>query len=40
MTGKKKYEPKMLYSVTLADLVPDDNFYRRLESVFRHEIFI
>ncbi|MDZ7767030.1 MAG: transposase [Melioribacteraceae bacterium] len=33
MTGKKKYEPKMLYSVTLADLVPDDNFYRRLESV-------
>jgi transposase len=33
MTGKKKYEPKMLYSVTLDDLVPEDDFYRRLESV-------
>lgn len=33
MTGKKKYEPKMLYSVTLDDLVPEDDFYRKLESV-------
>ncbi|MCZ7602119.1 MAG: IS1182 family transposase [Melioribacteraceae bacterium] len=33
MTGKKKYEPKMLYSVTLDDLVPEDDFYRKLESI-------
>jgi transposase len=33
MTGKKKYEPKMLYSVTLDDLVPKDDFYRKLESI-------
>ena len=33
MLGKKKYEPKMLYSITLEDLVPEDDFYRRLESI-------
>ena len=33
MVGKKKYEPKMLYSVTLEDLVPEDDFYRRLDKI-------
>jgi transposase len=33
MLGKKKYEPKMLYCITLEDLVPEDDFYRRLESI-------
>jgi transposase len=28
--GKKELEPKLLYSVTIEDLVPGDNFYRRL----------
>ncbi len=30
MMGKKELEPKLLYSVTIEDLVPGDNFYRRL----------
>jgi transposase len=33
MIGKKRYSPKMLYSVSLEDLVPEDDFYRRLESI-------
>ena len=30
MQGKKQLQPKMLYTVTLEQLVPLDNFYRRL----------
>lgn len=30
MMGKKVLEPKLLYTVTLEDLVPRDNFYRQL----------
>lgn len=30
MQGKKQLQPKMLYTVTLEQLVPQDNFYRRL----------
>lgn len=30
MQGKKHLQPKMLYTVTLEQLVPRDNFYRRL----------
>ncbi|HVE61109.1 MAG TPA: IS1182 family transposase [Chitinophagaceae bacterium] len=30
MQGKKQLQPKMLYTVTLEQLVPSDNFYRRL----------
>lgn len=30
MQGKKELVPKMLYTVSLAELVPKDNFYRRL----------
>jgi len=30
MMGEKKLEPKLLYSITLLDLVPRDNFYRQL----------
>jgi transposase len=30
MQGRKDYQPKMLYQVYLADLVPQDNFYRQL----------
>ena len=30
MQGKKHFHPKLLYTVTLEQLVPPDNFYRRL----------
>ncbi len=30
MQGKKQIEPKLLYTITLEQLVPADNFYRRL----------
>ena len=30
MQGKKQLHPKMLYTITLEQLVPQDNFYRRL----------
>ena len=30
MQGKKELVPKMLYSISLQELVPKDNFYRRL----------
>lgn len=30
MQGKKQIKPKMLYTITLEQLVPPDNFYRRL----------
>lgn len=33
MVGKKQYEPRFLYGVSLDDLVAEDNFYRRLEKV-------
>jgi len=33
MQGKKHIEPKMLYTVTLEQLVPADNYYRRLNKV-------
>ena len=33
MQGKKQLQPKMLYTVTLEQLVPADNFYRRLNKV-------
>lgn len=31
MMGKKEYQPKLMYMVTLEDLVPGDNFYRQLD---------
>jgi transposase len=31
MQGKKQLQPKMLYTITLEQLVPQDNFYRRLK---------
>ena len=30
MQGHKIYQPKILYQVQLHDLVPQDNFYRKL----------
>lgn len=30
MQGRKNFNPKMLYQVHLDDLVPQDNFYRRI----------
>jgi transposase len=33
MLGKKRYEAKMMYSVTLEDLVPGDNFYRVIDGL-------
>jgi transposase len=31
MMGKKRFQAKLMYTVSLEDLVPEDNFYRRLE---------
>jgi len=31
MLGKKKFEPKIMYNLTLDDLVPEDNLYRQIE---------
>jgi transposase len=33
MQGKKIYTPKLMYQVHLSNLVPKDNFYRKLEEV-------
>jgi transposase len=33
MQGKKIYTPKLMYQVHLDNLVPRDNFYRKLEEV-------
>lgn len=33
MLGKKKFEPKLMYNLTIDDLVPEDDFYRRLEDI-------
>lgn len=33
MQGKKTYTPKLMYQVHLNSLVPQDNFYRRLDKV-------
>lgn len=33
MMGKKKCQAKLMYNITLEDLVPGDNFYRRLEKL-------
>ncbi len=32
MQGKKTFTPKMLYSISLEELVPENNFYRRLRT--------
>ncbi len=32
MQGKKKYTPKIFYQLSLDALVPEDNFYRKLQS--------
>src|SRR5690554_3886976 len=32
MQGKKKFTPKLFYQVSLEDLVPEDNFYRKLQT--------
>lgn len=34
MQGKKQLQPKVLYTITLEQLVPADNFYRRLNKPF------
>jgi hypothetical protein len=31
MQGRKKLTPKMLYQVHIEDVVPERNFYRRLD---------
>ncbi len=33
MIGKKDFQPKLLYNVSLEELVPKDNFYRALERI-------
>ena len=37
MQGKKQLTPKMLYTITLEQLVPQDNFYRRLRKAIALE---
>jgi len=31
MLGKKKFEPKLMYNLTIDDLVPEDNIYRQID---------
>jgi len=31
MLGKKKFEPKLMYNLTIADLVPEDSIYRQID---------
>ena len=31
MLGKKKFEPKIMYNLTLDELVPEDNIYRQID---------
>ncbi len=33
MLGKKKFKPKLIYNLTIDDLVPGDNFYRLLDDL-------
>ena len=33
MLGKKKFEPKLIYNLTIDELVPEDNFYRLLDDL-------
>lgn len=33
MLGKKKFEPKLMYNLTMEELVPVNNFYRRLDDL-------
>ena len=33
MLGKKNFEPKFLYNISLQDLVPANDFYRLLEKI-------
>ncbi len=33
MLGKKKFEPKLMYNLTIDDLVAEDNFYRVLDDL-------
>jgi transposase len=33
MLGKKRFQPKLIYNLTLEDLVPENDFYRRLEKI-------
>jgi len=33
--GKKKFEPKLIYNLTIDDLVPEDDFYRKLNKLFK-----
>ena len=32
MQGKKNFTPQLFVSVNLLDLVPEDNFYRKLQT--------
>ncbi len=33
MLGKKKFEPKLVYNLSIDDLVPKDEYYRRVEQI-------
>ena len=35
MIGKKKFQPKGFYMVSIEDLVPEDNFYRQLNKILK-----
>ncbi|MFN3917648.1 MAG: hypothetical protein ACK4K0_07890 [Flavobacteriales bacterium] len=40
MQGKKEIHPKLLYQLSIEDLVPQDNFYRTLEEANRLTLFV
>ena len=33
MLGRKKFEPKLMYAVSLEDLIPEDNFYKKINGL-------
>ena len=33
MLGKKQFEPKLMYNLTIDELVPEDNFYRLVDTL-------
>nr|WP_245169028.1 transposase [Marnyiella aurantia] len=39
MQGKKKYTPKIFYQLSLDALVPEDNFYRKIQSELSLDFF-
>jgi hypothetical protein len=35
MPGEKKFEPKLIYNLNIDDLVLEDDFYKKLNKLFK-----